>query len=196
MTRQEWIDEITDIGELVYWCRDNGEAEEIVEDLIDDDILEEYISDDIRNCDYGWMTLRDCLDGIDTGYYWYRVDGAFDYVGLDRDDFEDYKQQVLDELDSEGYFDPEEDEESEEDGAPVNETCAAEPVEYDELEIDEVDLDAFESVSTVIWGIAGDAVESFRVTEESPQPVAAAVREEQDTTVRAVDLDDIFALPF
>lgn len=196
MTRQEWIDEITDIGELVYWCRDNGEAEEIVEDLIDDDILEEYIGEDIRNCDYGWVTLRDCLDGIDTGYYWYRVDGAFDYVGLDRDDFEDYKERVLDELDSEGYFDPEEDEESEEDGAPANETCAAESVEYDELEIDEVDLDAFESVSTVIWGIAGDAVESFRVTEESPQPVAAAVREEQDTSVRAVDLDDIFTLPF
>ena len=196
MTRQEWIDEITDIGELVYWCRDHGEAEEIVEDLIDNEMLDDYVADDISNYDYGWVDLRDRLNDIDTGYYWYRVDGAFDYVGLDRDDFEDYKERVLDELDSEGYFDPEEDEEVEEDGAPVNETCAAEPVEYDELEIDEVDLDDFESISTVIWGIAGDAVESFRVTEESPQPVAAAVREEQDTSVRAVDLDAIFALPF
>ena len=60
------------------------------------------------NTDYGWRSIRDFLADIPTGYDYYRCDGSFDYVGLDDSDFEDYKSRVLDWMDEDDLWEPEE----------------------------------------------------------------------------------------
>lgn len=89
MTRNYFLDYVTDWSELIELCQDYNC--DICEDIIDDDTLDEYVDSDISGCDYGWRSLRDYLSDIPTGYDYYRCDGSFDYVGLDDGDFEYYK---------------------------------------------------------------------------------------------------------
>lgn len=113
MTRQEWIDDITDFSDLINFCEENGYQDDTARSIFCDYDLDSWVEDDIRDCDYGWRSLRDSLSDIPDGYDWYRRDGFFDYVGLTQDDFDDWKSDVLSELDDDDFF---EDEEEEEDG--------------------------------------------------------------------------------
>lgn len=111
MTRNYFLDYVTDWSELIELCQDYNC--DICEDIIDDDTLDEYVDSDISNRDCGWRSLRDYLPDIPTGYDYYRCDGSFDYVGLDDGDFEDYKSRVLDWMDEDDLWDAEEGEEDE-----------------------------------------------------------------------------------
>jgi len=112
MTREEWINDIEDLGDLRTWCIDNGVFEDTMYDIYDDYEVDDEINDDVANCGDSWSCLRDYLNDIPTGYNWYRRDGSFDYVGLVRGDFLNLKQEVLDYLDNYGgFFDDEEEEE-------------------------------------------------------------------------------------
>ena len=159
MTREEWIEEIDSLSALIDWCRDNSECEDVFEDFIYEDDLDEYIADDIRNFDWEWYDLRDNLNNISTGYPWYRIDGSFDYVGFREYEYDEFKDTVLECLDEEGYFDDED--EDEEPVAPVHHDAPVrQEIEVpDDPEIDAVDLDSFDDISTVIWGITQDYIE-------------------------------------
>lgn len=113
MTRQEFIDRVTDFYELVEFCNENGC--DICEDLYDDDGLDECVEDDLRNAagEDSWRNIRDWLGDIPTGYDWYCREGYFDYRGVDYD-FDEYKENVLNWADDEDIWD-DEDEEDEED---------------------------------------------------------------------------------
>lgn len=115
MTRQEWIDSIGDFGDLVHFCLDSGYQEDEANQILSDYDLDNYVEDDIRSYDCGWQSLRDYLNEIPSGYDWYRCNGYFDYDGLTNDEFEDWKADVLSELDRDGYFDDDE-EEDDDDG--------------------------------------------------------------------------------
>lgn len=116
MTRNYFLDYVTDWSELIEFCREQDC--DVCEDIIDEDELDEYVDSDISNTDYGWRRIRDFLDEIPTGYDYYRYDGTFDYVGLDAADFEDYKNRVLDWMDSDDLWEPEEGEDEGEDFDP------------------------------------------------------------------------------
>lgn len=111
MTRNYFLDYVTEWGELIELCREYDCY--ICEDIINEDELDDYVGSDICNTDYGWRSIRDFLSGIPTGYDYYRSDGTFDYVGLDNSDFEDYKNRVLDWMDEYGIWDAEEENEDE-----------------------------------------------------------------------------------
>ena len=116
MTRSYFLDYVTEWGELIELCREYDC--DICEDIIDEDELDDYVSSDISNTDYGWRSIRDSLSDIPTGYDYYRCDGTFDYVGLDDSDFEDYKSRVLDWMDEDDLWEPEEGEDEDEDFDP------------------------------------------------------------------------------
>lgn len=200
MTRAEWIGEMDSLSTLICWCIDNSECEDVFEDFIDECRLDEYVAEDIRNFEYGWDDLRDELNDIPTGYPWYRVDGPFDYVGYSDDDYEDLKDEVLGHLDEEGYFDDEDEEETE--TMVRNDEYAQEETQIevpDEPEIDAVDLDSFDAMSTVIWGITRDIIEPQQNATPVSEPdntttcYASYRRDvpEQDDPITPVDLEEI-----
>lgn len=116
MTRSYFLRYVTEWYELIELCQEQDC--DICEDIIDEDGLNEYVDSDISNTDYGWRRIRDFLDEIPTGYDYYRCDGTFDYVGLDAADFEDYKNRVLDWMDEDDLWEPEEGEDEDEDFDP------------------------------------------------------------------------------
>ena len=111
MTRNEFIDNITEWYELKDFCSDFDC--DVCEDIYDDDDYDDIVEEDIRDAiaDYGWRDIRDFLGNLPSGYYYYRRNSAFDYDGLDDDDFEDYKEDVLEWGDDYGAWDDEEEEE-------------------------------------------------------------------------------------
>ena len=199
MTREAWIEEIDSLSSLISWCRNNYECEDIFEDFIYEDSLSEYVWDDINNFDWSWEQLRDNLDNIDTGYPWYRVDGSFDYVGYSEHEYDEFKEQVLENLDAEGFF---EDEEEDDDDA-IELEQQVETVEVpDEPEIDAVDLGSYDDMSTVIWGITQDYIEPMPDPDtvrpiENNSACYATVQwrdvAEPDEPITPVDLE---AIPF
>lgn len=146
MTLNEWWDTINDFNDLISWCRDNEMFEEEVENIIDDDSYDDYVNEDISNYYYGWRDLRDALDGLPCGYDWYRVDGMFDYVGLDDSDFEDIKQDICDRLEDRGYFVEDDDEVDRQDAAPESEEEMFLEFDDPDWEIDELDNSVLSSM--------------------------------------------------
>jgi len=110
MTRQEWIDSIEDFDDLKRFCWENSVCEEDLNDVIDEDQLDEYVNEDVNDTGRSWRDLRDALNDIPTGSYWYRCNGSFDYDALDDSDYRDYKSDVLSYLDGIDFFDGEEEE--------------------------------------------------------------------------------------
>lgn len=100
MTRSEFINDITQWSELFEFCEEN--MLHACDDLYGAGSVNERIDEDIRifRRDYSWQSLRDMLDDISDGYDWYRRDGVLEYTPMDdEDDFEEYKEHVLQEAD-------------------------------------------------------------------------------------------------
>lgn len=144
MTRSYFLDYVNDWYELIELCQEYDC--DICEDIISDDMLDEYVDSDISGTDYGWRRLRDFLSDIPTGYDYYRCDGSFDYVGLDDSDFEDYKSRILDWMDEDSLWETEEDEDFDPDydffspSEPENEPeePAEPPVEEEDFSVSEL----------------------------------------------------------
>ena len=92
MTRNDFLNNVTEWWELLDFCSDEGCY--ICEDIIDSDQLDEYVEEDIRDTNYSWRDIRDSLSEIPTGYGYYRMNGSFDYDGMDENDFDSYKDDV------------------------------------------------------------------------------------------------------
>lgn len=110
MTRQQFLDEVISFDDLFQFCYDNG-YEDCLEDICDQESLNEDVGQDIGEyiSSHSWRELRDVLDDIPTGYYYYRRIGWMEYEGAD-DEFEDYKIDVLSRCDRNRDWDEEEEE--------------------------------------------------------------------------------------
>ena len=138
MTRQEFIDDITSWWELIDFCNDEG-YEDYIDDIYSEESREDYLDNDLvqraRNAG-SWTDLLSTLDDIPTGYDYYRMDDYGDWHPLDDYDFNDRKEEVLDRLDEDDFWD-EEDEEEE----PVEEYVDPEdaiPVEDEDIGVAEL----------------------------------------------------------
>lgn len=109
MTRSDFINDITRWWELIDFCLDVGC--EVCEDIVSNDDLDGNIEDDIENAaneELGWVEIRNRLNDIETGYDYYVNDGYMIYNGLDdEEDFDEYKNEVIDWMDSYGDWDEE-----------------------------------------------------------------------------------------
>lgn len=95
MTRDEFLENITTWWELMDFCSENDC--EICEDIIDDDERDNEIDEDVADAiryDH-WYDIRGYLNDIPNGYSYYRRNGRFDYDGLCDEDFDRYKEDVL-----------------------------------------------------------------------------------------------------
>lgn len=98
MTRQDFINDIDLWHELIDFCNDNGcyECEDIYDSEQRDDFLNEEVENIARN--ETWREMLETLQGFadGSGYDYYIKDNYGDFVGLDDDDFDAYKSEVLD----------------------------------------------------------------------------------------------------
>lgn len=173
MNRQDFVDNINYISELIEFCNDYGyesHIEQIYDDEQRNDAIEEQINE--RREYERWWEIRDWLYNLESegSYDYWRLDDYGDWCGLDDSDFEDMKENLLSELDEDNFFDNEEDEESYDDGNPP----FVEPVEEEVLEPGnfETVMNGFENVPQF------DAVIALNL---------ARMRAEQDERVRVED---------
>lgn len=142
MRRQEFIDDICDIGDLVTFCCNYG-YDHYVDDIYYDETRNDFIDNEISEWDGTWWELRDYLYDLgDRGdyEYWRRDEYDGSWVGIDNDEFESLKSDVLEALDEDGFFD-EDDEDDEEDEAPFEPEEVLEPGNF---------MNALESVGSVV----------------------------------------------
>ena len=130
MTRQQFIDEMYDIGDLVSFCADRDL--DFCDDIIDED-SRDYQIDDYKLAEWArdndWETVYRILDEIPTGYNYYRYDEYSDsWEGLTDSDFDDLKEDILEWMDRYEEWD-EEEYDGDEEPAPVTNI---EPDEDDE----------------------------------------------------------------
>lgn len=167
MTRQEFIDSIDNYSELKEFCYDNdcNILEDVYDEEARDEMVNEWLVDWARND--SWKELRDRLDNINDDYYWYRYDDCYDeWVGLnDYEDFDNYKNEVLEWADEYGCWDDPEDEEEE---------TIPDEVLLDEFN-PELDADEPEPVPEEVWHIEscddGEDEEEFDFSEDSDMSV-------------------------
>lgn len=139
MTRQEFLDDVCDFSELREFCYDNDCG--ICDDIYDDESKDDYINEHLSDMADDWRSLYRILDDIPTGYDYYRLDDYGDFNGLDDDDFEDYKDEVLEWMDNNEYWDEDEDDEEEyfppedeySEGEDDDESCEEDMQPVDEL---------------------------------------------------------------
>lgn len=116
MTRDEFIENVTYIGDLIEFCCDNG-IEHLVEDVYTEDQLDDYINNNLTEMASdanSWRELRDTLYDIPTGEDYYIVNGLYDISEFDQYDFDRFKRDVLEYCDDDGEIFDEEDEDEEE----------------------------------------------------------------------------------
>lgn len=135
MTREEFIEEITNLDELYDFCY-GEDIESLMEDYLNeaDDEVSDWIEECISNRDGGWMDLRDTLNKLFDDYEgvgWYYV-GEGELEACDDYRFEQIKQKVLEYCDERRIFrneDEDEDEEPEEIEEVIEESVTYIPVD-------------------------------------------------------------------
>ena len=110
MTRQEFIDSIDFWHELIDFCNDM--ECDICEEIVNGDDLEERIREDFNNygSEYPWTDIRGWLNDIVEGHDYYLRNGSFEYEYLCDEDFDDYKESVIEWMDRNNMWDDAEDE--------------------------------------------------------------------------------------
>ena len=117
MTRQEFIDTITDFYDLRDFALENDLDDQVVNLVTDYDINDDvdYAITDLAG-DSPWRRVRDTLNDIPDYSGWFIRTGYLEYRDADADDLEELKQDVLEAADEKEVWDEEEDEELEPDG--------------------------------------------------------------------------------
>lgn len=110
MTRQEFIDEAYGWYHLIDFCSAAGcdICEDIYSDGDRDYEIEEDLNDMIR--DHNWREILETLQDYDrnSGYEYYRRDEYGDWYGLDNNDFDQYKNDILAWADDNGIWNDDE----------------------------------------------------------------------------------------
>lgn len=167
MTRSEFLDNITEWYELKDFCNDFDC--DVCEDIYDDDDYDDCVEEDIRDAiaNYGWRDIRDFLWNLPGGYDYYRRNSTLDYDGLGDDDFEDYKEDVLEWGDDCGVWEDEEEEEYAEDddflGSQEEEPDGEESVEEEDFSVG----DLIGMCGVVFVAIQNDEAEKQKEDDEA-----------------------------
>lgn len=129
MTRQEFLDTYTTLGDLITFCYDHNLH--ACDDLYDEYSIDEEIMHMVG--DYtNWVEARNFLDSIPTYCDYYQI---YDGQVYDADDmFEDYRRYVLDEAYDRDIFDLEEEELIDDEELPPY-AVLEEPADEEESEI-------------------------------------------------------------
>jgi len=140
MTRQDWIDNITTWYELIDFCNEEG-YEDYINDIYSEESRDDYLNYSLvemaRQAD-SWESLLETLNDIPTGYDYYRQDDYGDWVVLDCDyDFRERKDEVLERLDDDEFWDDYEEEE-EEPAAENEDPDDLIPVEDEDMDVSEL----------------------------------------------------------
>lgn len=137
MTRDEFYEEITDWWELKDFC--NNESLSTLDCIYDEYDFDEHIDNALDNViryeGEGWYDIKDRLNDVPTGHRFYYVDpdDAWNCWGVD-DDFEGWKQDVINTMDDLGLWDEAEDDDYEEDVDPDDLIPVAdEPIAFDDF---------------------------------------------------------------
>ncbi len=132
MTRNEFLEDVTSFGDLKDFCY--NEDCNLLEDVYDEEGRDDYINECLMDWarDDTWQELYDRLNGIPTGYNWYRYDEYGDWCGLDDEDFEEYKNDVLEWADDNGVWDDDEEDTDEDyfEGEPEDDDPAPEEEDF------------------------------------------------------------------
>lgn len=167
MTRSEFLDNITEWYELKDFCNDFDC--DVCEDIYDDDDYDDCVDEDIRDAiaDYSWRDIRDFLGNLPSGYDYYRRNSALNYDGLGDDDFEDYKEDVLEWGDDYGVWEDEEEEEYAEDDDFLD-SQEEEPDEEESVEEEDFSVgDLIGMCGVVFVAIQNDEAEKQKEDDEA-----------------------------
>lgn len=96
MTRQQFLDEVNSWEELIDFCNDAGcrYCEDICNESERDDCIDENLVSMAR--EHSWQELFDILDGIPSGYNYYRYSEDYnEWIGMVESDFYERKDDVL-----------------------------------------------------------------------------------------------------
>lgn len=147
MTRQEFLDSIESFSDLISFCNENDGYQEYTQNIYcneDYDMeicrrISEY-SDNDR-----WEDIRNWLDSLPCGCDYYEYDDDWgEWTGLEHEDLHERVHELAQELDEDGFFDDEV-EEQEADAVneePTPQTENTKPVE----EENDLDMDDFMSI--------------------------------------------------
>lgn len=143
MTRDEFINDIQSWEELINFC-DNNDCD-ICDDIYDesgrDDLLNERLQEKAGEV-ARWQELWEWLDNIPEDSDYYREAGYYDFEPVDNDDFDSYKEEVLEWADDNDIWDEEEEAEEDEEDPVTSDgdedaddgfTAEAEPISIGEL---------------------------------------------------------------
>lgn len=172
MTRQEFIDTVNSFWELLDFCSD--EDCHICEDVYDSDGRYDEIEESLVRWahDYNWEGLLAKLreQESNNGYEYYYRDEYDDFIGLDGDDFERYKHDVLEWIDSNGYWP--EDAEEDEDWFDEPEDPAAEIDPEDAVPTEQEDYTIAELFSAGVGCLRALSEEALRQAQEDERNFA------------------------
>ena len=170
MTRQEFIDNVETWDELKDFCYDVNcdYCDEVYSADSRDDCINEDLADMARNAD-SWQELLGQLQDIETGwdYYIHGDYGVWSGTEDGDDIFGDYKDDVLEWMDNNDYWDEDdEEEEVEEEPAPDDEDPEdEEPVEEEDVSIAEL----FTTCNSKLQKIDADTEAAARAAEEEAE---------------------------
>ena len=175
MTRDEFIEEINSFSDLINWCSENNC--DVCSDIWYCDSYDEWVSQKIEELGSdgsSWQYIRDRLNSMESGFDWYRMDRYGDFVGIDDDDFEDYKDAALEWGDDTDIWD-----------ARTRRTTFhtdADPEDAVPIEEEDISIDDMFASSNDVFSAESGAIATLKAKERSE--AIAAQREE----VLAADL--------
>lgn len=114
MNTQEFLERSSDFEDLIDLCNEYGC--DIVEDVVSDSEMNSEIDDDIASFllyNY-WYDLIEILANINRDYRWYIKRDELEYDYLTDDDFEVYRDDVLEWFIDNGFVEDEKDDDFEE----------------------------------------------------------------------------------
>lgn len=136
MTRQQFIDEVNDFGELIDFCYNEGcsYCNDVYSEESRDNCINEELVDMARNAD-NWSSLLDTLSDIATEYDYYRRTDYGRWEGLGDYEFDDYKDDVLEWADDRDIWEDDEEEPLPEDNEDDddNDIAVDEPISIGDL---------------------------------------------------------------
>lgn len=170
MTRQQFIDEITDWSALIDWCIDNGcsYCDDIYTDEDRDETIDNELVDMAEN--HNWRGLKDILNDLDStgAYYWRRDCG--EWYDAD-DDFNDYFNDVLEWAENNDALEPDDEEPIPEENPKADEPIADEFVADASMSLDDFFVSSVENLDAIASEMATIAAEANSEFDKFTQKV-------------------------
>lgn len=107
MTREEFINDVIDWYDLRQVACDY-DCYDVYENILDEDEKDDWFNMQVREnwaYDMPWYDLLETLNSIPNGNDWYIKDQYGDVEAADDDDFDDFKDSLLDFMDANDLFD-------------------------------------------------------------------------------------------